>query len=176
MNKGLNVDYKKIIRDLPDYPVEGVVFKDITTLWKDKKAFSSSMDDLMAQFKDQKIDKVIGVEARGFIMASVIAYKLGAGFIPVRKKTKLPWKTYSQDYELEYGKDHVEIHQDAFDPGDNVLIADDLLATGGTTEATVKLLKNFKDLNIVGAAYLVELGFLNGRDKLDVPVFSVIKY
>lgn len=170
------MDYKKMIRDLPDYPVEGVVFKDLTTLWKDARGFKQSTADLMMLIQDWDFNKVIGIEARGFMFASVIAFERGAGFIPVRKHKKLPWKTYSQEYELEYGSDHIEIHQDALETGDKVLIVDDLLATGGTTAATVKLLEQFKDIRIAGAAYLVELTFLNGKDNLDIPVASLIQY
>ena len=170
------MDYKKLIRDLPDYPIKGVIFKDLTTLWKDGKAFSSTIKDIIAKVKHLNINKVVAMESRGFIMGSAVAYELGAGFIPVRKKKKLPWKVFSQDYELEYGKDFIEIHQDAVEKRDRVLIVDDLLATGGTTEATIKLLKNFSGVEVLGAAYLVELTFLNGKNKIDVPIYSIIQY
>jgi len=170
------MDYKKLVRDLPDYPVKGVVFKDLTTLWKDKKAFRASVKELVNQFKGQKIDKVIGIEARGFIFGSILAYELEAGFVPVRKKKKLPWKVFSAEYALEYGTDHIEIHQDALEAGERVLIVDDLLATGGTTGAAIKLIKNFPEVEIAGAAYLVELSFLKGREKLSIPVHSLIQY
>lgn len=170
------MDYKKLIRDLPDYPVPGVTFRDLSTLWNNPRAFSLVLDEMYELIKDLKIDKVLGIEARGFIFGSVLAYKLGAGFVPVRKRKKLPWKVYSQEYELEYGTDHIEIHQDAVSVGERVLIVDDLLATGGTTAATVQLLSHFSNIEIVGAAYLVELAFLEGRKKLDIPVYSVIKY
>ncbi|HCL56112.1 MAG TPA: adenine phosphoribosyltransferase [Spirochaetia bacterium] len=170
------MDLKKMIRDLPDYPVKGVVFKDLTTLLKDKEAFRKALDEMLKQLEGMKIDKVIGIEARGFIFGSQLAYAKNAGFVPVRKKNKLPWKTYSAEYELEYGKDRIEIHQDAVESGEKVLIVDDLLATGGTTKAVVELLGNFKNIEIIGASYLVELGFLKGREKLNIPVFSLLQY
>lgn len=170
------MDYKQLIRDLPDYPIKGVVFKDLTTLWKDGKAFKNSINDIVQRVKGLNVNKVVAMESRGFIMGSAVAYELGAGFVPVRKKKKLPWKVFSQDYELEYGKDFIEIHQDAVENGDRVLIVDDLLATGGTTEATIKLLNNFSGVEVVGAAYLVELTFLNGKSKVSVPIYSIIEY
>jgi adenine phosphoribosyltransferase len=170
------MDYKKIIRDLPDYPVKGVVFKDLTTLFNDSQAFYSCMNDLMEKLQNLKINKVVGIEARGFIIGSIIAYAMEAAFVPIRKKKKLPWKVFSQEYALEYGTDSMEIHQDAFSSKDRILIADDLLATGGTTEAALKLIANFKDVTVVGAAYLVELTFLKGKDKVNCPIYSVIQY
>jgi adenine phosphoribosyltransferase len=170
------MNYKELIRDLPDYPVEGVVFRDLSTLWKEGDAFKKSIQDLVAMVKDLKVDKIAGIEARGFIIGSAMAYEMGLGFIPIRKKGKLPSETYMEEYTLEYGVDFIEIHRDAVEPGEKVLIVDDLLATGGTTGAAVRLLRRFPDVEVLGAAYLVELDFLKGREKLDVPVFSVIKY
>ena len=169
-------DLKDRIRDIPDFPKEGIIFKDITTLLKDAEAFKKSVNLLAGKFKKEMIDYVVGVEARGFIFGATLAYKLGAGFVPVRKKGKLPAKTQSITYELEYGKDVLEIHEDALGPGARVLIVDDLLATGGTIKAVSELVKAQK-ATIAGVAFLVELKFLRGKEKLkDLPVYSVIKY
>ena len=169
-------DLKKHIRDIPDFPKEGIIFKDITTLLKQKDAFKKSIDLLAKKFKKENIEYVVGVEARGFIFGSAIAYKLGTGFIPVRKKGKLPHKTKRITYDLEYGSDALEIHEDAITPGSRVLIVDDLLATGGTIKAVCDLVKS-QGGKIAGVAFLVELGFLKGKSKLkDLPVYSVIKY
>ncbi|OGX39170.1 MAG: adenine phosphoribosyltransferase [Omnitrophica WOR_2 bacterium RIFCSPHIGHO2_02_FULL_50_17] len=169
-------DLKNRIRDIPDFPKEGIIFKDITTLLKDKEAFKKSVNLLAAKFRTEGIELVVGVEARGFIFGAALAYKLGAGFVPVRKKGKLPAKTKSVQYQLEYGTDVLEIHEDAIRPGARVLIVDDLLATGGTVKAVSELVKS-EGAVIAGVAFLVELGFLKGKDKLkDLPVYSVIKY
>ncbi len=169
-------DLKGRIRDIPDFPKEGIIFKDITTLLKDGDAFKKSVNLLANKFKKERIDYVVGVEARGFIFGGALAYKLGAGFVPVRKKGKLPAKTKSITYELEYGKDVLEIHEDALEPNTRVLIVDDLLATGGTIKAVSELVKSQK-ATIAGVAFLVELKFLRGKEKLkDLPVYSVIKY
>lgn len=169
-------DLKKIIRDIPDFPREGILFKDITTLLQDGAAFKKSVDLLVKKFKKENIDLVIGVEARGFIFGAAVAYKLGAGFVPVRKKGKLPAKTKGITYELEYGTDTLEIHEDAIGPNTRVLIVDDLLATGGTIKAVTDLVKAQK-AQIAGLAFVVELKFLKGKDKLkDLPVYSIIKY
>ncbi len=170
------VDLKSCIRDIPDFPKEGIIFKDITTLLKDPVAFRNAVDRLIGKFKQQRIDLVIGIESRGFIFGSVLAYQLGAGFVPVRKKGKLPHQTRSVTYQLEYGSDTLEMHKDAVGPQSRVLIVDDLLATGGTAKAVAELVKGFH-ANIVGVAFLVELSFLQGRKKLkDLPVFSIIEY
>ncbi len=170
------IDLKKCIRDIPDFPKEGIIFKDITTLLKDKNAFKRSIDILGAKFKKEKIDYVVGVEARGFIFGAALAYKLGVGFVPVRKKGKLPYKTKSVTYQLEYGSDVLEIHEDALPVRSRVLIVDDLLATGGTIMAVSELVKQQKAV-IAGVAFLVELEFLQGKDKLkDLNVYSVVKY
>ena len=170
------MDLKKYIRDIPDFPKKGIIFKDISTLLINKEAFQASIDSLAQKFEKMKIDQVVGVEARGFIFGSALAYKLGAGFIPVRKKGKLPYKTKSISYALEYGTDTLEIHEDAVKPGTRVLIVDDLLATGGTVKAVADLLKS-QQADIVGIAFVVELGFLKGKSKLkDFPVYSIIQY
>jgi adenine phosphoribosyltransferase len=170
------VDLKKCIRDIPNFPKEGIVFKDITTLLSDPVAFRESVDRLAKRFKDDKIDYVVGVEARGFIFGSVLAYKLGAGFVPVRKKGKLPYKTKSVSYQLEYGSDTLEIHEDAIKAGSRVLIVDDLLATGGTISAVAELICSQK-AKIAGIAFLVELSFLKGKDRLkDFEVYSLIQF
>ena len=169
-------ELKKHIRDIPNFPKEGIIFKDITTLLKQKDAFKKSVDLLVKKFKKENIEYVVGVEARGFIFGSAIAYKLGAGFIPVRKKGKLPHKTQRVTYELEYGTDELEIHEDAIPENSRVLIVDDLLATGGTIKAVCDLVKK-QGAEIAGVAFLVELGFLKGKKKLkDLPIYSVIKY
>ena len=158
-------DLKSAIRDIPGFPKAGIIFKDITTLLGDKNKFRQAVDLFAEKFKGRTIDVVLSVEARGFIFGAALAYKLGAAIAPVRKKGKLPFKTYSVTYELEYGKDTLEIHQDAFKKGDNVLIVDDLLATGGTSKAVIDLVKKM-DGHIVGLAYLIELLPLKGREKL----------
>ncbi len=169
-------ELKKCIRDIPNFPQEGIVFKDISTLLKNKKAFKNSIDLLARKFKKEKVEYVVGVESRGFIFGAPLAYVLGAGFVPVRKKGKLPYKTKSITYALEYGKDTLEIHEDALRPNSRVLIVDDLLATGGTIRAVMDLLKGFKP-KIVGITFLVELKFLQGKDKIkDFPLYSVIQY
>jgi adenine phosphoribosyltransferase len=169
-------DLKKIIRDIPDFPKKGILFKDITTLLKDKNALKASIDALAKQFAGKGIKYVVGIESRGFIFGTALAYKLGVGFIPVRKKGKLPAKTRQVTYELEYGTDTLEIHADALKKGDKVVIIDDLLATGGTVNATAKLIAS-SGAKIVGVGFIIELAFLNGRDKLKgLPVFSVVTY
>lgn len=169
-------DLKKHIRDIPDFPKEGIIFKDISTLLKNPLAFKKSIDSLASNFKKTRVKYVVGVEARGFIFGAALAYKLGAGFIPVRKKGKLPYKTKSVTYQLEYGMDTLEIHEDAIPANAKVLVVDDLLATGGTVRAVIDLLKTQK-VNIVGVAFLVELGFLKGKEKLkDLPIYSLIQY
>jgi len=167
---------KDCIRDIPDFPKQGILFKDITTLLMDKRCFKQALDEIIKKYKGKKIDKVVAVEARGFILGGAVAYKLGAGFVPVRKKGKLPWKTNSVTYELEYGTDTLQMHHDAINPGEKVLIVDDLLATGGTVKAVTDLIKQF-DGDISGIAFLIELEFLKGKEKLkDYPVFSLIKF
>lgn len=169
-------DLSNAIRDVPDFPKKGILFKDITTLLKDGKMLRKAVDALYEDYKDSKVDKVIGVEARGFIFAPAVAYKLGAGFVPVRKPGKLPAKTRSVTYELEYGTDTLQMHEDAITKGEKVLIIDDLLATGGTAAGVVKLVQELGG-EVVGVGFLIELEFLKGREKLkDVEVNAIIKY
>lgn len=169
-------DLQDAIRDVPDFPKEGIVFKDITPLLGDPGLFRASLEHLAATAGDTRVDKVIGIDARGFIFAAGVAQILGAGFVPVRKKGKLPWTTREMAYSLEYGEATVEIHDDAVRPGENILLVDDLLATGGTAAAALKLLKAF-DATVVGASFLIELSFLGGRNKLDVEhIHSLITY
>ena len=172
----MRIDLKKTIRDVPDFPKKGIIFKDITTLLKDKKALQQTIDILATECSKKKLKYVVGIESRGFIFGTALACKLGVGFIPVRKKGKLPAKTRSVSYSLEYGTDSLEIHEDALKPGDKVLIVDDLLATGGTVEAVAKLVSGL-GAKIVGIAFVIELSFLKGREKLKgYPVFSIIQY
>jgi adenine phosphoribosyltransferase len=154
-----------LVRDVPDFPQKGIVFKDITPLLADEVAFSTAIDLIVVRFGRGNVDKVVGIEARGFILSSPVAYHFGAGFVPVRKAGKLPWETRSEEYELEYGTETLEIHRDAFSPGERVLIVDDVLATGGTAQATARLVEGL-GAKVVGIAFLIELGFLKGRDKL----------
>ncbi|MBZ5539599.1 MAG: adenine phosphoribosyltransferase [Acidobacteriia bacterium] len=169
-------DLKKLIREIPDYPKPGILFYDVTTLLKDKKGFHALIDRLCEHYSSHHIDLVAGIEARGFIFAPALAYRLGAGFVPVRKPKKLPAKTASVSYALEYGTDTLEIHEDAVQKGQKVLVCDDLLATGGTAAATVKLVRQLGGV-VDGAAFAVELTFLNGRAKLaGLDIFSMIKY
>jgi adenine phosphoribosyltransferase len=170
------VDLKEHIRNIPDFPKKGILFRDITTLLKDKQAFKSAIDTLVKKYKSKKIDKVVAVEARGFILGGAIAHCLGAGFVPVRKKGKLPWKTNSITYDLEYGTDTLDMHDDAIKPNNRVLIIDDLLATGGTIKAVIDLVKQSQG-KIIGIGFLIELTGLKGAQKLkDYPLYSVIKY
>ena len=157
---------KKLIREVPDFPKEGINFYDITTLLQDPEGFKQTCDALVEQVKDEKIDTVIGIESRGFIFGTPIAYQLGAGFVPVRKPNKLPWEKVSVSYDLEYGQDTVEMHKDAIGDGHRVLIVDDLLATGGTAKAVADLVEKV-DGNIVKMLFVVELDFLKGREKLN---------
>ncbi len=168
---------KAKIRDVADFPKKGILFRDITTAIKDADTLKVIIDYLCDQFKDVKVDYVAGIESRGFIFGMPMAYKMDAGFVPVRKPNKLPAETISQEYQLEYGTDKIEIHKDAFGPGDNVLIVDDLLATGGTAEAACKLVKK-TGANLVGIGFLIELTDLNGREKLKDcgKIVSMLKY
>lgn len=167
---------KKLIREVPDWPKKGILFYDITTLLKDAKGLHDLIDALATHYADRKVDLVLGVEARGFIFAPALAYRLGAGFIPVRKPGKLPAATTKVTYALEYGTDTLEIHKDAIQPGQKVLIVDDLLATGGTAAACVKLVGELGG-TVVGTGFAVELTFLNGRSKLPgQDVFALLKY
>jgi adenine phosphoribosyltransferase len=167
---------RALIRDVPDFPQKGIVFKDITPLLADEAGFSMAIDLIVAHFGRGNVDKVVGIEARGFILASPVAYHFGAGFVPVRKAGKLPWDSESEEYELEYGTETLEIHRDAFHPGERVLIVDDVLATGGTARATAKLVERL-GAKVVGIACLIELSFLKGRDQLQgYEFFSLLSY
>jgi adenine phosphoribosyltransferase len=173
----LDTEYlRSLIRDVPDFPKKGIIFKDITPLLKVNRALKFACDKMGSCFKNERIEQVIGIESRGFILSPTIAYRLGAGFIPVRKKGKLPAATKSVSYQLEYGEDSLEIHLDAISQGTRVVIVDDLLATGGTAEAVVRLVESLGGI-VVGLGFLVELGFLGGRQKLKkYPVRSLITY
>ena len=163
------------IRDIPDFPKKGIIFKDITTLLKDKDAFKQVVNAFIRRYRKKKIDLVAAVEARGFILGAALAYRLGVGFIPVRKKGKLPHHTHKVKYQLEYGHATLEIHCDAIKPKEKILLVDDLLATGGTTAAVCKLIEKMKG-KIVEIAFLVELTELKGRKKLKYPIYSLLKY
>jgi adenine phosphoribosyltransferase len=159
------LDLKAYIRDIPDFPKPGIVFKDITPLLKDAQAFAATIDQLASSFKHADVDAVLGAEARGFIVGAALAYKLGVGFLPVRKPGKLPFQRRQASYSLEYGKDSLEVHIDAISKGQRILLVDDLLATGGTMEACCRLVEELGGI-VVGCAFIVELAFLNGRQKL----------
>jgi adenine phosphoribosyltransferase len=170
------MDLREYIRDVPDYPKAGIIFKDITTLLKDKNAFAKAIDLMVSNYEDRKIDQIVGIESRGFIFGSALAYELGTGFVPIRKPKKLPAKTERMEYELEYGSDCVEIHADALEPGQQILVVDDLLATGGTVAAAAKLVEKL-NAEVIGLAFLIELTFLKGREKLSGrEIFSLIQY
>lgn len=169
-------DLKNHIRSIPDFPKKGIVFRDITTLLKNPAAFKRAVDLLINHYKNKSISKVVSVESRGFIFGSVIAYNLNAGFVPVRKPDKLPAETIEEKYQLEYGTDSLEIHIDSITQGENVLIVDDLLATGGTIQAAITLVERLGG-NVVGVAFLIELSFLKGRERIKkYDVYSVIDY
>jgi adenine phosphoribosyltransferase len=164
------------VRDIPDYPKPGVVFRDITPLLAAPDAFTAAVDALAAPYAGDRIDKVVGVEARGFVFAAPVAYRFRAGFVPVRKPGKLPWELEREEYELEYGTDLLEIHRDAVRPGERVLVVDDVIATGGTAGATARLVERLGGA-VAGFAFLIDLEFLGGRAKLDgYRVHSVVSY
>jgi adenine phosphoribosyltransferase len=170
------MDLKPLIRDIPDFPEPGIMFRDITTLLQNHQALSYVIDYFSNSFAEQNIDYIIAIESRGFILGAPLAYHLGAGFIPVRKPGKLPAKVHSVDYQLEYGTDRLEIHQDAIKQGSNVLVVDDVIATGGTAAATAELLEKFS-CNLLGFAFIIELTGLAGRNKLpNVPIHSIVQY
>jgi len=176
MDNQLNESLKAAIREIPDYPKQGILFYDITTLLKQGNRFVEVIDALAAPYKDEKIDIVLGMEARGFIFAPTVAYALGAGFVPVRKPGKLPAEKIRVNYELEYGTDSLEIHKDAVLPGQRILIVDDLIATGGTAKAVAEMSESM-GAKVVGLAFLIELTFLNGRKKIDgYEIHSLLKY
>jgi adenine phosphoribosyltransferase len=158
-------ELRQLIRTIPDYPKPGILFRDVTTLLGDAKGFKAAVEGMAAPYSADSVDAVAGIEARGFILGGAVAAKIGCGFIPIRKKGKLPWKTIGQQYSLEYGVDIIEIHEDAIKPGERILIVDDLIATGGTAEAAAKLITRSGGL-VVGAAFLVDLPDLGGLDVL----------
>ncbi|MGD0864526.1 MAG: adenine phosphoribosyltransferase [Rhizomicrobium sp.] len=159
------MDFKTVIRTIPDYPKPGIMFRDITTLLGNPRAFRRAVDELVQPYAGVRIDKVAGIEARGFIMGGAVAHQLSTGFIPVRKKGKLPWKVLGEDYDLEYGKDRIEIHADAVNRGDHVVVVDDLIATGGTCFAAIKLLER-AGAKVVGCLFVIDLPELGGADKI----------
>lgn len=170
------MDLKELVRVIPDFPKPGISFKDITPLLQHPAAYHEAIDGLADRLQDLQVDVVVGPEARGFVVASALAYRLNAGLVTVRKSGKLPWETVQVEYDLEYGKDRLEMHRDAIRPGQRVVVADDLLATGGTISATINLVKQLGG-NVVGAAFLIELGYLEGRRRLEeYNVVSLIKY
>jgi adenine phosphoribosyltransferase len=159
------MDFKSIIRTIPDHPKKGIMFRDITTLLGNPRAFRSAVDLLVQPYAGVRIDKVAGIEARGFIMGGAVAHQLSVGFVPVRKKGKLPWQVLGEDYDLEYGKDRIEIHIDAVKRGDNVVVVDDLIATGGTSFAAIKLLER-AGAKVIGCLFVIDLPELGGADKI----------
>jgi adenine phosphoribosyltransferase len=169
-------DLSKYIRSIPDFPKKGIDFKDVTTIWKDATGFQLAVDQFVEKYSGQKIDKIVGIESRGFVFGAAIALRLHAGFIPVRKKGKLPASVISEEYALEYGTDTIEIHKDAIQKGEKILLHDDLLATGGTMQAAAKLITKLGG-EIVGISFLIELTSLKGRSKLaPYDVFSLIQF
>jgi len=169
-------DLKTKIREISDFPKKGINFKDITPLLEDARRFKQAIDLFVKEYKSKGIKKIIAIDARGFLIASALAYKLGSGIVIVRKKGKLPYKTIGCDYDLEYGKETLEIHQDSIKPGEKILIVDDVLATGGTALASAQLVEKLKG-QIVGLAFLIELSFLQGREKLKkFKIISLVKY
>ncbi len=170
------MNLKETIRSIPDWPIAGVVFRDLTTLMQDPKAFAHSCDILFERYTNKGIDKIVGIDARGFVFGGVLAYKLGIGFVPVRKIGKLPCRTIQESYDLEYGTDTLEIHEDAIKPGEKVVVVDDLIATGGTVGATVKLIRKL-GADLVECAFIVELPDLKGREQIPgCPVFSMVAF
>jgi len=172
------MNLRDTIRTIPDFPKPGIMYRDITTLLTNPKALAEAVKQLAAPYRGMKVDNVAGIEARGFTFGTAVAIELGAGFVPIRKKGKLPFKTYQQDYELEYGTDTLEIHADGIRNGENILIIDDLIATGGTAEAAIKLLKK-TGANIVGAAFVIDLPELGGAqtiEAMDVAVTTLVKF
>jgi adenine phosphoribosyltransferase len=170
------IDLASLVRNIPDFPMPGIQFKDITTLLRNGPAFIQVIDQLVERYRDQQIDAIAGIESRGFIFSAPLAYKLGVGLVPIRKPGKLPADTYEIEYALEYGTNKLEIHRDAFNPGDRVVVIDDLLATGGTIGAACTLIEQAGG-TVAELAFVIELGFLNGREKLEgYPIHSLIQY
>ena len=171
-------DIKRYIRNIPDYPKEGVIFRDITTLLANPYGLRACIDELVWPFLDTPVDYVIGIEARGFILGGAVAHELGKGFVPIRKKGKLPWKTIGRDYSLEYGVDRIEVHADAIKEGDRVLLVDDLIATGGTADAAIDLIRDSGG-QLIAAAFVIDLPDLGGSDRLrgkDVQVHTLVTF
>ena len=169
-------ELRKTIVDIPDYPKKGVVFRDITTLMKNGEALRCAIKEMKKRCEEKKIDVIVGIESRGFILGGILAHELGVGFVPIRKKGKLPREVVRAEYELEYGKDHIEMHKDGILERQNVMIIDDLLATGGTAEAAIRLVESLSG-KVVGLGFLIELTFLNGREKIEgYDMFSLIQY
>lgn len=172
----MQVDLRDLVRSIPDFPKKGILFRDITPLLKNREGFRRAVEVMASHYRERDIDKIVCVEARGFLLGGALAYELGCGIIPIRKPGKLPSETVKQTYELEYGTDAIEVHRDAIEPGDRVLLVDDLLATGGTARAAVDLVEKLGG-NVIGCAFLIELLDLKGRNLLDNhEVFSVIDY
>jgi len=170
------MELEKIIRDVPDFPQPGILFKDITTLLQDGAAFAQAVDQMLLPYQGMKIDKIVAVESRGFIFGGIMAYRLGCGFVPARKAGKLPWKTIRAEYTLEYGSNVLEMHVDAVKEGERVILVDDLLATGGTAAAVARMLES-QGAVIAGISFLIELDFLKGRTNLtQYPVHSLIHF
>jgi len=159
------MDFSTVVRSIPDYPKKGIIFRDITTLLGNAQAFRRAVDELVQPYAGVQIDKVAGIEARGFILGGAVAHQLSIPFVPVRKKGKLPWKTIGEDYELEYGTDRIEIHEDAVSKGEHILVVDDLIATGGTALAAIKLIES-TGAEVVGASFVIDLPELGGADKV----------
>jgi len=159
------MDFSKVVRTIPDYPKRGIMFRDITTLLGNARAFRRAVDEMVQPYAGARIDKVAGIEARGFILGGAVAHQLSIPFVPVRKKGKLPWNTIGEDYELEYGTDRIEIHEDAVSTGEHILVVDDLIATGGTALASIKLIES-TGAEVVGASFVIDLPELGGADKL----------
>jgi adenine phosphoribosyltransferase len=170
------MDPKSLIRDVPDFPKKGILFKDITPLLRDPQAFQKIIRDLSDRYRGRGLTAVVAMESRGFILGGALAAQLGIAFIPVRKPGKLPWKTHQETYDLEYGQDSLEIHQDAIHPGDKILVLDDVLATGGTAAATIRLVERAGG-EVAEACFLIHLSFLHGHEKLkSTPFYSIIRY
>ncbi len=178
MNMRVDLDLKSLVRTIPDYPKPGIMFRDVTTLLKDAAGFNACIELLAEPYRTAGVEAVVGIEARGFILGGAVADRLGTGFIPLRKKGKLPWRAIGQDYELEYGADVIEVHEDAIRQGERVLIVDDLIATGGTAEAAAKLIARVGGVTI-GAAFVIDLPELGGAKRLEaygVPCHSLIAF
>ena len=176
MSQATREEIERAIRNVPDFPKPGLQFKDITPVLADSRLLQSTIEHMISMVRTRKVDKVVGIDARGFIFGAAAAVRLGTGFVPVRKKGKLPWTTHEESYDLEYGSATVAVHVDAVKPGERVLLMDDLLATGGTAAAAVRLLERL-GAEIVGASFLIELGFLNGRSRLGHhPVEALVRY